>query len=168
MIGAMSQAGRVLRQARLAAGMSQATLARAGGTSQAAVARYEAGVVDPGIETLERLVGALGMRLELRTIARFPGPRGRILERRRAEVLAACERHGGHEPCVFGSVARGEDGRDSDIDLLVKLEPGRTLVDLEALQLELSEILGGAVDLGTEEILQDGVSVRARADLVPL
>jgi predicted nucleotidyltransferase len=132
------------------------------------VARYEAGRVDPGIETLERLVGALGMRLELRTVVRFPGPRGQLLERRRAEVLAACERHGAREPRVFGSVARGEDGPDSDIDLLVDLEPGRTLVDLEALQIELSGILGAAVDVGTERLLRGGVSEGVRSDPVPL
>jgi predicted nucleotidyltransferase len=132
------------------------------------VARYEAGRVDPGIETLERLVGALGMRLELRTVVRFPGPRGQLLERRRAEVLAACERHGAREPRVFGSVARGEDGPDSDIDLLVDLEPGRTLVDLEALQIELSGILGAAVDVGTERLLRGGVSEGVRSDSVPL
>ena len=164
----MSQAGAILRQARLSAGMSQAALARAGGTSQAAVARYEAGQVDPGIETLERLVGALGMRLELRAVARFPGPMGRILERRRAEVLAACARRGAHRPRVFGSVARGEDGPESDIDLLVEFEPGRTLLDLERLQIELREILGVPVDVGTEEILQAGVSGRVRADLTSL
>jgi predicted nucleotidyltransferase len=132
------------------------------------VARYESGQVDPGIETLERLANALGLRLELRMVERFPGPRGRALERRRAEVLAACARHGAHEPRVFGSVARGEDRPDSDIDLLVELESGRTLLDLEALQIELSEILGVAVDVGTERILDGGVSDRVRADLVRL
>jgi uncharacterized protein len=168
MIALMSQAGTILRQARRAAGVSQAALAQAGGTSQAAVARYETGRVDPGIETLERLVSALGMRLELRTVTRFPGPRGRILERRRAEVLAACERHGAREPRVFGSVARGEDGPESDIDLLVDLDPGRTLLDLVALRIELSEILGVAVDVGTEAMLRNGVSDRVRADLTRL
>jgi predicted nucleotidyltransferase/DNA-binding XRE family transcriptional regulator len=164
----MSQAGTLLREARRAVGMSQAALARAGGTSQAAVARYETGQVDPGIQTLERLVSALGMRLELRTVTRFPGPVGQILERRRVEVLAACRRQGASEPRVFGSVARGEDGPASDIDLLVELQPGRTLLDLEALQIELREILGVAVDVGTEEILRTGVSERVRADLTPL
>jgi predicted nucleotidyltransferase/DNA-binding XRE family transcriptional regulator len=164
----MSQASILLREARRAAGVSQAGLARAGGTSQAAVARYEAGLVDPGIETLKRLVGALGLRLELRAVERFPGPRGQILERRRAEVVVACERHGAHEPQVFGSVARGEDRPDSDIDLLVELEPGRTLLDLEALQIELNEILGVAVDVAIETILDGGVSDRVRAELVRL
>jgi uncharacterized protein len=79
------------------------------------------------------------------------GPVGRILERRRAEVVAACARRGAHRPRVFGSVARGEDGPESDIDLLVELEPGRTLLDLEQLEIELREILGIAVDVGTDD-----------------
>ena len=98
------------------------------------------------------------MRLELRTVARFPGPVGRMLERRRAEVLAACARRGAHRPRVFGSVARGEDGPESDIDLLVELEPGRTCSISRGCRSSSREILGVAVDVGTEEILQAGVS----------
>ena len=93
---------------------------------------------------------------------------GQILERRRTEVLAACRRRGASEPRVFGSVARGEDAPAGDIDLLVELQPGRTRLDLEALQIELREILGVAVDVGTEEILRNGLSERVRADLTPL
>lgn len=83
-------------------------------------------------------------------------------------MLEACARHGAGEVRVFGSVARGEDRADSDIDLLVELEEGRTLLDLERLQVELADLLGGPVDVGTPGMLRGGVSDRARADLVRL
>lgn len=158
----------VLRDARCSAGVSQRHLARSAKTSQAAIARYEAGRVVPSIETLERLFGALGLRLELRTVPRLSGPRGRLLERHRDDVVEVCRRHGATSPRVFGSVARGEDRPDSDIDLLVDLEDGRTLLDLERLQVELSEFLSVPVDVGTEALLREGVSVAVRHDLIPL
>lgn len=148
--------------------MTQTALARAAGTSQAAVARYEAGLTEPGLATLERLVGACGRRLTVSTAPRFPGPRGRTLERMRPQVLEACARHGARGAQVFGSVARGEDRPDSDIDLLVELDEGRTLLDLEELQIELAEILDVAVDIGTTGTLRGGVSEAVRRDLVRL
>ena len=57
--------GRLLRRARRDAGMSQRELARAGGTSQAAVARYESGRVVPDLRTLDRLISACGQRLRV-------------------------------------------------------------------------------------------------------
>lgn len=143
--------------------MTQSALARAAGTSQPAVARYESGRIDPGVETLSRLVAACGMRLALGVEKALPGPVGDVLERARAEVLDLCAEHGAHRVRVFGSVARGEDRPDSDVDLLVDLKPGRTLLDLERLQVALTDLLGVTVDVATERILRDGVSEQALA-----
>ena len=52
-------------------------------------------------------------------------------------------------PRVFGSVLRGEDSSDSDLDLLVDALPGATLLDLGAVQIELEELLGVSVDVLT-------------------
>lgn len=164
----MSSAARVILEARTAAGLSQAELARAARTSEATIARYESGDVDPRVETLKRLVLACGRRLELDSRPRFPGPVGRRLESRRDEVLAACGRHGATGPRVFGSVARGEDGPRSNLDLLVELGEGRTVLDLERLQLELREMLGLRVDVGTPGMLRDGLSAQVQVDLVSL
>lgn len=164
----MTRAGNIIREARRRGGLSQASLAERSRTSQPAIARYEAGRVDPGVDTLARLVNACGLRLEMRTSPTLSGPLGRRLERRRSRVLDACARHGAHDVRVFGSVARGEDGPDSDVDLLVDLEPERTLLDLERLRIDLERILEARVDVATERILREGVSDRAARDLRPL
>ena len=52
---------------------------------------------------------------------------------------------------IFGSVARGEAGENSDIDFLVKLEPGRSLLDLAGLVVELEDLLNRKVDVVTEQ-----------------
>lgn len=71
------------------------------------------------------------------------------LHAHRAVILEVARRHGARNLRVFGSVARGEAGMASDIDMLVDMEPGRTLLDLSALERELSEILGCRVEVGT-------------------
>lgn len=69
------------------------------------------------------------------------------LRARRAEILRIAARHGAYDVRVFGSVARGEGGPDSDIDFLVKFEPGRSVLDLSELILDLQEALGRDVDV---------------------
>ena len=54
----------------------------------------------------------------------------RLLEEKREEIRRIAAEHGARDVRVFGSVARGEAGRESDIDFLVDLEPGRSLLDL--------------------------------------
>lgn len=65
----------------------------------------------------------------------------------RDEILAAAERNGARNVRLFGSVARGDAGPDSDVDLLVEFEPGRTLLDQAGLILELRDLLGVQVDV---------------------
>ncbi len=61
--------------------------------------------------------------------------------------MAAC--HGATNIRVFGSVVRGDDRPDSDIDLLVDVEPGRSLLDIIGLEQELEELLGRRVEVLT-------------------
>jgi len=68
---------------------------------------------------------------------------------KRADVIALALRHRAVNPRVFGSVLHGTDRDGSDLDLLVDCQPGVTLFDLGALQVELEEILGVPVDLLT-------------------
>ena len=72
------------------------------------------------------------------------------LRRRRSEILAAAARHGASNVRVFGSVVRGEARPGSDVDLLVDMEPGRSLLDLAGLHLELEDLLGFPVEIGTD------------------
>jgi len=56
-----------------------------------------------------------------------------LLREKRSEILSICAKHGAKNVRVFGSVARGEADEQSDIDFLVDLESGRTLMDLGGL-----------------------------------
>ncbi len=72
---------------------------------------------------------------------------------RREEILRLAERRGAHSLRVFGSVARGDANEDSDLDLLVAWEPGRSLLDHAGLVQDLQELLGIKVHVGTEKSL---------------
>lgn len=69
---------------------------------------------------------------------------------------------------VFGSAARGDFRPDSDIDLLVDLEQGRSLLDHAALLLDLEELLGCGVDVLTERGLRPRVRERVLKEAVPI
>ena len=91
------------------------------------------------------------------------------LRTRRSELLAAAARRGASNLRVFGSVARGDDGAESDVDFLVDFEASRTLVDVAGLILDLQEILGVSVDVveastlapDDEDILTDVVDLES-------
>ncbi len=74
-----------------------------------------------------------------------------LLKEKREEILKIAAKHGAHNVRVFGSVARDEAGPDSDIDFLVDMEPGRSLLDLSGLWSDLNELLGRKVDVVTEQ-----------------
>jgi len=91
-----------------------------------------------------------------------------VLKARRADILHICAKYGASNVRVFGSVARGDAGEGSDIDLLVDLEPGRSLLDLGGLWHELNETLGMKVDVFTVNSLREEVRERALREAVPL
>jgi predicted nucleotidyltransferase len=76
-------------------------------------------------------------------------PLHEIVVERRGEILGIAERHGATNVRLFGSVARIESDEGSDLDILVEMEPGRSLLDLIALQQELEQTLGVDVDVLT-------------------
>ena len=88
--------------------------------------------------------------------------------RKRAAILDAARRHGAANVRVFGSVARGQEGPDSDVDFLVDLEPGRNLFDLGGLLEDLREIVGAPVDLVEARTLHPRIRDRVLAEAMPL
>jgi len=69
---------------------------------------------------------------------------------------------------VFGSIARDEAGPASDIDLLVELAPGRTLLDLIGFRRDAAEVLGIPVDVATPDMLKEHIRAEVLAEAVPL
>jgi hypothetical protein len=162
-----------IRGARARAGLSQSALAARARTSQPAIARYEAGTATPSLATLERILAASGNSLVLEIAARpgrasVRGGRLALLRRSRERLLDAARRHGVRNLRVFGSIARGEETRESDVDLLVELEAGRTLIDLIGFEQEAEEILGVGVDAASPRFLKPRVRDRALREAVPV
>jgi predicted nucleotidyltransferase/DNA-binding XRE family transcriptional regulator len=170
----------LIRRARNEAGLTQAELAAATGTSQPALARYETGASLPTLPTLERLLAACGRRMQLDAIPRAArpqrptsirshlGPGPRLLRRHRRRLLQAGRARGVRRIRVFGSLARGEATSVSDVDLLVDLERDRTLLDLAAFRREASEILRVPVDVATVDMLKERVRTTVLSEAVPL
>ncbi len=90
------------------------------------------------------------------------------LNEKREEVLRVAGRHGARNVRLIGSVARGDATADSDLDLLVELERGRSLLDHAALMIELGTLLGCKVDVATEQGLRPRVRERVLAEAVAL
>lgn len=99
---------------------------------------------------------------------RLSGPTGRVLAAHRDEVLRVLAEHGVTNVRLFGSVARGEDTPDSDVDLLVDLPPRTGLLRLGRILDDLQEVLGIEVDLVPEQSLRPAVRAAVEPDLVPL
>jgi hypothetical protein len=74
-----------------------------------------------------------------------------LLREKREEILKIAAQHGARNVRIFGSVARGDTGESSDIDLLVDMEPGRSLLDRSELMADLQDLLGRKVDIVTEQ-----------------
>ena len=92
----------------------------------------------------------------------------RTVATHRDEILRIAERHGARNVRVFGSIARGSADAQSDIDFLVDLEPGRSLLDLGGLLMELQELLGLRVDVVTERGLRKRIRDTVLREAVPL
>jgi len=91
-----------------------------------------------------------------------------LLRSKREEILQTASKYGARNVRIFGSVARGESDNNSDIDFLVDMEPGRSLLDLGGLLDELQAIVGVTVDVLTERGLKDRIRDRVVKEAVPL
>jgi uncharacterized protein len=89
-------------------------------------------------------------------------------EHQRHEILRVAGEHGARRVRVFGSRARGDAGPDSDLDLLIDLDTGRSLLDLVAIKQDLEELLGCSVDVVTEASVSPYMREQVLRDAVAL
>lgn len=92
----------------------------------------------------------------------------KVLQKKREEILRIAERHGAQRVRIFGSVARGEAESAKDLDLLVDMEAGRSLLDHVALWQDLEELLECNVDVVTEKSLHWYIRDRVLQEAIPL
>ena len=81
-----------------------------------------------------------------------------LLNEKRTAILETARRHGARNVRIFGSVTRGDDDEKSDLDFLVEMEPGRSLLDHAALLLDMEKLLGHKMDVLSE----NGIKARMR------
>ena len=91
-----------------------------------------------------------------------------ILKQKRDDILKIASRYGARKVRVFGSVIRGEDRPDSDVDFLVELEENRSLMDLGGLLMDLQKLLGRNVDIVTEKGLHWYIKDRVIQEAKPI
>lgn len=171
----IDSAAELLREARRRAGLTQAQLGQRAAVTQSVISAYESEQRQPSLPTLLHLLRASGHVLDASLIATdspptapLSGPLGQRLRRHRRKVKTIAATHGVQHVRVFGSTARGSEGPDSDVDLLVDLPPGAGLFALGRLRRELEDLLGAPVDLVPEDGLKPEVRANVEADLVTL
>jgi hypothetical protein len=86
----------------------------------------------------------------------------------RDQILALAERRGARNVRVFGSIARGDQHSSSDVDFLVDFEPGRSLLDLAGLWMDLESMLGCKVDVVSSRGLRPRVASEILHDVISL
>ena len=91
-----------------------------------------------------------------------------LLKAKRNEILDLTAKHGATKVRLIGSVARREETQESDIDFLVEMELGRSLLDHAALILDLEALLGRKVDIASDRGLRPRVRERVLKEAVPL
>lgn len=163
-----TQATLVLDQIVAAAktrGLNRRALAERAGIRQETVSRIASrGTCD--FATLQQLSAAVGLRLGLQEAPYTAGQARSDVLRRQALVRTLAKAHGARSVELFGSAARDQDGPQSDLDFLVELEPGRSLLDLISLAEDLKVALGRNVETVTAAGLKPRVLAQARRDAV--
>jgi predicted nucleotidyltransferase/DNA-binding XRE family transcriptional regulator len=163
-VDAGTVASGLLREARSRRGMTQRELAAAAGVPQSLIAKIESGSRQPSLPTLMRLIGAAGFVVKT-ALSNSVRPAA-LLRERRDELRDLAGEHGIGRIRVFGSVARGDDRPESDLDLLVDLEPGADPLKQLEFDAAAERLLGCRVDVMTTssvpDLLRDAVLAEAR------
>jgi len=154
----------LIKEARERTGLTQSALAHRSGIRQSVISEYESGRREPSVAALDRLLSAAGLSLSLTT---EPETLRRVRSLAR-ELRALLAEHGASNVEVFGSVARGDDREDSDIDLLVDLAPSVGMFDLARMRSEAETLLERDVDIVPRANLKPGFADAISRDAVPL
>ncbi len=160
----ISRIGNSIRTARLARGWSLRAAAQRLGLSLRFLHELERGKTTARLDKVLQALAGLGMAFDIAP-ARGPHVREQVLERRQLLRRLAMA-HGVRAMSLFGSGARGEAGPQSDLDFLVELDRGRTLLDLLSFKGDLETLFGRNVDVFTASTLKPRVLATARQDLV--
>ena len=91
-----------------------------------------------------------------------------LIKGKREDILRIAAKHGAYNVRIFGSFARGDAGPESDVDFLVEMEAGRSLFDMGGLLMELQDLLGRKVDVGTSRSLRPRIKDHVLQEAVPL
>ncbi|EXI67764.1 MAG: putative nucleotidyltransferase [Candidatus Accumulibacter adjunctus] len=89
------------------------------------------------------------------------------LQAKREHILRLAERWGARHVRVFGSVARGDAGPQSDVDFVVNFEPDRSLLDHGGLLMDLQDLLGCEVDVVDDDAMRPRFRDRVLKEAVP-
>ncbi|WP_277208470.1 XRE family transcriptional regulator [Isoptericola croceus] len=161
-VGPGRDAASLVREARARRGLTQRALADRTGVAQTTIARIESGRHQPSLGMLSRLLAGAGFRPRIDLVNAVPP--SRLLIEHRDAVVDAARRHKMDRVQVFGSVARGEDGPSSDLDLLVTPRDDATLFDRSAFAAEVEDLLGVHVDVVSSTALRPPRDVYIRRD----
>lgn len=91
-----------------------------------------------------------------------------LIKSYRQEILTIAAQYGAYNIRIFGSVARNEADSNSDVDFLVDLEPGRSLLDLGGFLMDLQNLLGCPVDVVTEKGLKKRIREQVLTEAISL
>ncbi len=165
----MSSAATTIRDARVRARLTQSELADRANVAQSVVSAYESSRREPSFEMLRKLVGAAGFDLDVvLSPSKSKSPLRAAVDRNRVPLVRTLRRLGASNVRLFGSVARGEDGPGSDIDVLVDIGGSVGLFALGQMRSEAERILGSSVDIIPANSLKRDVAERVLAEAVPL
>ena len=161
-------AAATILDARRRSGLTQAELGTRARVAQSVVSAYESGRREPGVETIRKLVNAAGFELTLALTPRRRSRLQRLVDARRSALSKALTDLGASNIRLFGSVARGEDGPSSDVDLLVDVDASTGLFALGRMRSAAEAVLGTSVDIVPANSLKPDAVARIQAEAIPL
>ncbi len=160
----ISHIGDRVRTARKERGWSTRVAAQRLGLSVRFLSELERGKATARMDKVQQALEGLGLRLGVASV-QGPATSGLVLAQRRL-LRTIATAHGVRSMSLFGSAARGEAGPASDLDFVIELEKGRSLVDLVGVKHDLEALYERQVDVFTRRSLKPAVLAAARADLI--